>query len=248
MDSRGWNPLFSALDSFPSLQVIVIIDPLNGPGADALPDSNYIAGISFLNAYSNVRTIGYVRSTKGARPISEYQADIDKYANWDSLASADISMHGIFIDEANNDPAALQYYADFSSYAHQRFPDADAVVVQNPGVTTPQTFFDTMPTDVFVTFENFASQMWAPFTIFTDPLYANTPHERQAAIFHDFGGSTTDLVNITDTVGETAAMRYIFVTTQSDYNSFSTNLSIFVAAVNGTNNFMAQHPEWYPRD
>lgn len=146
----------------------------------------------------NVGTCRYVRSTKGARPPAEYQAEVDKYANWATFADADIAMHGIFIDEANNDPTTLQYYADFSAYAHAAFPEDDALVVLNPGVVTPQEFFDAMPNDVFVTFENFASEMWAPFTIFTDPLYKDTPHQRQAVIFHDFFGSVTDLVNITD--------------------------------------------------
>ncbi|EJD32182.1 hypothetical protein AURDEDRAFT_178788, partial [Auricularia subglabra TFB-10046 SS5] len=121
------------------------------------------------------------------------------------------------------------------------------LVIHNPGGTTPQSFFDAVPRDSFVTFENFASQMWAPSSIFKNPAYAGTPRQRQAAIIHDFNGSTTGLVNITDTMGEIEDMKYVFVTTQSDYNTFPTNWQTFAAAVHGTNTFMAEHPGWYPR-
>ncbi|KZV91552.1 hypothetical protein EXIGLDRAFT_648144 [Exidia glandulosa HHB12029] len=245
-DACAWKPLYDTVEANPGIQFNVVVNPGNGPGANAFPDSNYIAAVSTLNAHVNVKTIGYVASTKGARPVSEYQADVSKYAGWAAYSGANIAMHGIFVDEANNTPATLQYYTAFSNYIRSAFPSSDALVVLNPGTTTSQSYFDAMPNDVFVTFENFYSQMWEPFTAYTDSNFANTPHQRQAAIIHDFTGSTTDLVNVTDTTGEITDMKYIFVATQGDYNSFPTNWASFVAAVSGTNNWMAQHPDWYP--
>jgi len=128
-------------------------------------------------------------------------------------------MDGIFIDEASNSESASQvsYFTAFSNYIRSRIPNA--LVVHNPGTTTPQVYFDAMPQDIFVTFENYyrcvchtnstrssgsqylARSVWKngdPWTIWTDPVYANTPRRRQAVICHHFTGSTTDLVNITD--------------------------------------------------
>lgn len=58
-DVCAWNPLFDALDAFPTLQFNVVVDPNSGPGDDTLPDSNYVAAVAALNAYPNVQTIGY---------------------------------------------------------------------------------------------------------------------------------------------------------------------------------------------
>ncbi|EJD36195.1 hypothetical protein AURDEDRAFT_117143 [Auricularia subglabra TFB-10046 SS5] len=243
-DVCAWKPLYDALDAYPSLQFTVIVDPNNGPGAGDLPDAPYIAAVSTLNSYANVQTIGYVASHWGARPVNEYQSDVNKYVNWGTYSAANIAMHGVFVDEASNDPATLSYFTDFSNYVHSAFDNG--LVVHNPGVTTPQAFFDAMPNDVFVTYENAASNMWVPFTIFTDPLYKDTPRKRQAAIMYGFTGTTDNLVNTTDTVGEIERMGYVFVTTQPDYNNFPTNWETVAAAINGTNRYMAEHPEWFP--
>jgi len=160
-------------------------------------------------------------------------------------------VEGVFIDEGSNDLAKLQYYTDFSNYIHEKFPAEDTLVVSNPGTITPQEYFDAMPRDVFVTFEYFTNKQWDPWTIFTDDNYKETPRDRQAAIFHSWEVNVEDdvqrLVNLTDYIGEVERMKYIHVSTAADYNSFPTNFQQFVSAVNGTNWYMSEHPEWFSR-
>ncbi|KZV91558.1 hypothetical protein EXIGLDRAFT_769800 [Exidia glandulosa HHB12029] len=246
-DLCAWKPLYETLEANPGVQFTLVINPNSGPGDAAVPDSNYIAAVATVNALANVKTVGYVRSTWGARPVGEYQAEITTYANWATYPDANIAVHGIFVDEANNTASTLQYYTDFSNYAHSAFPSDDTLVVQNPGTPLDQSWFDAMPNDVFVTFEGFYANMFDDWTAYTDSRFADTPHQRQASIIHSFTGSTTDLVTVTDTTAELTDIRYIYVTTAEDYNSFPTNLDTFVAAVSGTNAWMAANPESYPR-
>ncbi|KZV91551.1 hypothetical protein EXIGLDRAFT_95092 [Exidia glandulosa HHB12029] len=246
----NWQPLYDVIHAYPALQFNVIVNPASGPGpSGSLPDVEYKAGISALNAYPNARTIGYIASHNGTKPALAYQDEIKTYSGWSSYRAANIAVHGIFIDETNTDTAKIPYFSNFSTAIHKTFGD-NALVVHNPGVITPQAFFNAIQKDVFVTFENFYNKMWVSDTIFTttNPTYKNTPHERQAAILHNFNGSIpTDLVNVTDTVGELYDMKYIYITDQPEYNTSSTILSRFAASVNGTNTFMSQHPEWFPR-
>ncbi|KAH7101685.1 Spherulation-specific family 4 [Auriculariales sp. MPI-PUGE-AT-0066] len=245
----AWKPLYDSLSAYPNIQFTVIVDPQDGPGPkNTLPDSNYVAAITAINAYANAKTIGYVASTHSARPVDEYQDDVDTYLYW-GTQDANLAMHGIFIDEASNDPTTIPYYTTFSQYIRNlTWPGGTPTVIHNQGATLPQSFFDAMPQDIFVTFENAYSvyESATPWTIWTDPIYESLPGPRQAVIFYNFTGTVTDMVTITDTSAEIRAFKYAFVTTGPDYNSWSTEWSTFVAAVNGTNAWMAAHPDTYP--
>ncbi|EJD35617.1 hypothetical protein AURDEDRAFT_47624, partial [Auricularia subglabra TFB-10046 SS5] len=110
-DICAWKPLYDSLDAYPTLQFTVIINPNSGPGGNrTFPDASYIAAISALNAYANVQTIGYVASHWAARPVAEYQADVNTYAHWASHTGGNIAMHGIFVDEASTNTADIAYY------------------------------------------------------------------------------------------------------------------------------------------
>ncbi|KAH7100969.1 Spherulation-specific family 4 [Auriculariales sp. MPI-PUGE-AT-0066] len=250
-DLCAWKPLYDVIESYPTLQFVVVVNPNSGPGPiGSLPDENYAAAITAVNSYPNVKSIGYIRSTWAARPVGEYQADVDTYAGF---AASNYTIEGVFIDEASNDVANLQYYQDFSNYIHDKLPADDTLVVSNQGTVTPQEFFDTMPRDVFVTYEYYTSGQWDEGTIFNtnDPRFTSAPRDRQASIFHSWDSSAPDdstrLVNLTDYVGEVQKMKYIWVSTTDNYNSFPTNMAQFVSAVNGTNWYMEQHPEWFSR-
>lgn len=248
-DACAWKPLYDALDAYPAVNFTIVINPASGPGNETFPDDNYISGISALNSYANAQTIGYISSLRAKKSQDDFEREVDRYVNWTSSPDGDIAMHGIFIDDVTRDAANVTYYAKLSNYTREAFGnsglDSEARVVLNPGTTTPEAFFESMQQDIFVTFEGNYADMWDPFTIFTDPVYKNTPRDRQAAIIHDFSGSTADLVNVTNTVGpELKKMRFVFVTDLPEYNvTLPTAWETFVAAVNGTNAFVETQPE-----
>ncbi|KZW00150.1 hypothetical protein EXIGLDRAFT_559873, partial [Exidia glandulosa HHB12029] len=140
-DLCAWKPLYETLEANPSLQFTLVINPNSGPGDGAFPDSNYISAVATVNALSNVKTIGYVRTTWGRRPISEYQAEVSVYAGWATYSASNIGLHGIFISEANNTDSTLQYYTNCSTYAHTAFPAGNTLVMLSPGTPIDQSWF-----------------------------------------------------------------------------------------------------------
>lgn len=90
-----------SIQEHPNLNFTVIINPNSGPGDSALPDDSYTPEIAKLNSFPNVRTVGYVRTGYGTRNISDVLADVATYSGWAS--GVNISMHGIFFDEAPYD-------------------------------------------------------------------------------------------------------------------------------------------------
>ena len=77
------------------------MNPNSGPGsAPWWPNDDYIREIPRLNAYLNVRTVGYVGTTYGRKPLEEVYADIAQYAKWSSDDNCPgLGVSGIFFDE-----------------------------------------------------------------------------------------------------------------------------------------------------
>jgi hypothetical protein len=98
------------LDAHPELHFLVVINPSNGPGNNPLPDDNYSAQILKLNNYTNVETVGYVRTGYATQNITNVAEEVATYAGWDTQNNS-LAMHGIFFDEAPH-----EYSADAVSY------------------------------------------------------------------------------------------------------------------------------------
>jgi hypothetical protein len=47
------------IEANPTVDFTIIINPDSGPGPNALPDGNYITGITALNKHPNVKLVGY---------------------------------------------------------------------------------------------------------------------------------------------------------------------------------------------
>ncbi|TID26577.1 cell surface spherulin 4-like protein [Venturia nashicola] len=95
----AWDPLYQAIQTHPSVDFTVVINPASGPGPDPLPDPNWTKEIERLNTFSNVRTIGYVALDYGKRAVDGAYADIAKYAQW-RATNPSLAMQGIFLDES----------------------------------------------------------------------------------------------------------------------------------------------------
>jgi hypothetical protein len=76
-----------------------VINPASGPGPGSIPDANYTREIPLLNAYANVRTVGYVSTDYARRDLRSILRDIDLYSGWAEVTTADLSVRGIFLDE-----------------------------------------------------------------------------------------------------------------------------------------------------
>jgi spherulation-specific family 4 protein len=117
---------------------LLVINPANGPGADALPA--YRSAVRAAQ-HAGARVLGYVPTTYGERPVADVVADVDRYTSW-------YRVDGIFLDEASHDVERLAYYAAVGRHVRAA---ADRLVVLNPGVVPAPEYFDVA--DVVVTFE-----------------------------------------------------------------------------------------------
>jgi len=92
------------------LNYTVIVNPDSGPGPGKAPNYDFLLAIQRLNAYPNVRTVGYVRTGYGNRSIDDVLHDVATYSGWATNATG-IAMHGIFFDEA-----PYQYSSQIADY------------------------------------------------------------------------------------------------------------------------------------
>jgi Spherulation-specific family 4 len=116
---------------------IVVINPDDGPGAQAQP--SYRRAVRTLQA-TGTRVLGYVPTGYASRPLAAATADVDRYVSW-------YAVDGIFFDEAGSSEAQLPYYRALARHAHA----AHRTVVLNPGAVPAQGYFDVA--DTIVTFE-----------------------------------------------------------------------------------------------
>ena len=81
-----------------------------------VPDEQYYSAIQKLNSYSNVQTVGYVRTGYATRDIDTVIEEVKTYAGWSSNSSS-IAMSGIFFDESPHEysDSAVEYMKNISS-------------------------------------------------------------------------------------------------------------------------------------
>lgn len=106
--ASAWSNVTAAIAANPKVNWQIIINPNSGPGVYP-PDANYIAGVSKINSYPNVLTLGYIATGYTQIPLTTVKSQIDTYAKWWSYTGADIAIDGIFFDEVNNTAASTVY-------------------------------------------------------------------------------------------------------------------------------------------
>lgn len=188
--ASAWSSATAAIAAYPKVQWQVIVNPDSGPGTTGYPtDQNYITGISMLNSYPNVKTLGYVDTSNTNRAYSAVVSDIDVYASWANYpnTSYNISIAGIFFDDVNNtvSEAVTTYMHNASAYAYATVPSDITPVVFNPGALAPTTLFSYC--DTMVEFENVSSIYENDSTIATIP---SAYRGQSAIVVHDTAPST----------------------------------------------------------
>jgi hypothetical protein len=180
-DDSTWSPVFNAADAHPDILFQVIVNPDSGPGdtskisrqnrkstalncSIAYPDDSYIASVALLNSYSNVQVIGYIPTEYATRDISTVKSAISTYSGWSSYKAKNITVSGIFFDEAprTNDATLISYMQEVSESAKS---SSLPTVIFNPGtkLETGAAAEYFKAADLIVEFENSYST-WTSIT------------------------------------------------------------------------------------
>jgi hypothetical protein len=224
--ASAWSSVTAAVAAYPSVQWQIVINPDSGPGSTQYPDSNYIAGISELNGYDNVQTLGYVDTAFTNRAYADVQADINTYAGWADYTGANIGVDGIFFDDVTTGTttADYTYMQNAANYAYDTIPTDTTYVIFNPGTLSPTQYFDYA--DTIVEFENTYANYEGQTTISTFP----SGYRHQSAILiHDTPTTTTNVQTPVDTM-HTDGVGAFYYTYDCCYNSLSSTLLNAVAS------------------
>ena len=137
--NSSWTALIQQKLANPSIPVIAVVNPGNGPGSTR--DPNYASWIDKLTS-SGIVVVGYISTEYGAVSISAVESQISTYKSW-------YAVSGIFLDEMSNVNGLQSYYSTVTAYARSL---GMYMVVGNPGTDVPSSFLGIV--NVLVVFEN----------------------------------------------------------------------------------------------
>ncbi|KAI9744745.1 MAG: hypothetical protein M1818_001670 [Claussenomyces sp. TS43310] len=221
----AWDNFYSNITANPALTFSIVINPSSGPGTGSTPDSNYIAGISHLNSFSNTELYGYVHTTEATRSVSAMEADIKKYAGWASYASADIHMDGIFFDEAPSTYTKTKYTTmqTVTQYANTTVSPPLKNIIYNPGVV-PDSRYYALATTINA-FEDYYSN-WSPSSYSTVPAQYRA---QSTMLIHDFTDNLSQQNAVVQNVIAQGGWQGLYINNQSDYSDMSDLWASFCA-------------------
>lgn len=130
----SWAAVAAAKQLHPSVPVLAVINPANGPGPSQ--SAAYTAGIARLIA-AGIRVLGYVATGYTARGEGAVKADIDA---WKAFYP---QLGGIFFDEESNTQGDDLFYRNVSQYAKAQ---GFGYTVGNPGQDTSASFVGAVDT------------------------------------------------------------------------------------------------------
>ena len=136
----SWAAVAAAKAAHPTVPVLAVVNPSNGPGGAAAPD--YASGIARLTA-AGVKVIGYVHTSWGSRPAPELQTEMGQWKSWYPGVS------GVFFDEMAAVAGKEAYYSGLTAYAKSNGLD---FTIGNPGQDSSPTYVGTE--DVILIYEN----------------------------------------------------------------------------------------------
>ncbi|KAA8576445.1 hypothetical protein MFRU_009g03000 [Monilinia fructicola] len=222
-NSTSWSTLTTSIVSNPNLKFHVVVSP-NLAFTD--PDANYVAGLSILKSHANVLTLGYVYTSYGLRDISEIEADINRYVEWNK--PTEIPIDGIFFDESPSNNSTFSYMSTLSSYAKTSLGAGKDYVFLNPGVPVDASFY-TLADSINVFEESYANFNKTALNSLDKTLLAKSTYA-----IHDFTGTTTQQTDLIMQLAS-ANLAGMLITTQPGYAVWSSLWSSFCSAVNRLN-------------
>jgi len=121
----SWSGTIQTKQSYPSVPIIAIINPNNGPGSSS--DPTFVSGIKSLQN-AGVIVLGYVATgyaTSSYSGVSNMESQMADYKNW-------YGVNGIFFDEMSSSGSTASYYQTLETYAKSL---GFTMNVGNPGTT-----------------------------------------------------------------------------------------------------------------
>ncbi|KAI8942630.1 hypothetical protein NX059_000684 [Plenodomus lindquistii] len=228
-DPGAWNPLYAALEKYPTLHFVIVINPNSGPGeAPWWPNTDYVREILRLKAYRNVTLVGYVRATYCNRRISDVLEDIETYAS--RAVELSHALQGIFIDETVNlyTKAVKGYLDDIDRKVHStKALGANPLSIHNPG-TAVNAGLATPGPDITVVVET----SYAQFVTKDYQAWLQTsPYGRSQSCYMLHSVPAEQVERLTKSLKYRA--QYVFVTSASAefYNQWADSWQGFVATV-----------------
>jgi len=138
-----WDSLVSVRSLYPSINIIIIANPANGPGSSV--DDTYKTYIQKMRD-NGIGVLGYVWTDYGKRNATDVERDIDNWLSW-------YNVTGIFFDGVNLSAADESYYRDLVTYLKDN--STSYMAVGNPGYNNDSTLSDyTDIFDVLVIYDN----------------------------------------------------------------------------------------------
>lgn len=191
--AANWKPVFNAIEAQPNLPWLVAANVDSGPGGSKTPgndDTNYIAGVSKLNSYKNVKTIGYVRTDYARSPMNDLKANITAWSGWSTYTASNIAVSGVFFDECATDN--LNYLTEAITFARSAFKNPITVVC-NFGVKASADYYKIC--DVVIAYESSLNASNAPPYKGLSTLQSNViagSESKAAIIVNQFTGNAVD--------------------------------------------------------
>lgn len=175
VDSR-WQ---SVLDTRPPF---ALVNPNSGPGRNV--DGNYL-DLSGRLSQKGIKSIGYVSTRWGARPVSEIMDEIATYRSW-------YGIDGVFFDEApnfwsTNQAGHIAKYSELRDRLRSLY-GADFFIIHNPGTVPIEALIPLA--DVHMSFESSASNYLTNADFFPAWLKKHAPK-----MWHVVFGVTTENVD-----------------------------------------------------
>ena len=126
-----WTQLEQAKLAYPSVPVIAIINPDNGPGPSS--ESSYVSGIKTMQA-DGIIVLGYVDTQYAGLSKSQAENQVSDYYSW-------YKVNGMFFDEMQNSPGDESYYTTLSQYTYGL---GMTYTMGNPGTATSSSYIGTV--------------------------------------------------------------------------------------------------------
>ncbi|KAH8647894.1 spherulin 4-like cell surface protein [Xylariales sp. PMI_506] len=227
LNNTTWDPVYTAFALRPDLNFTVIVNPSSGPGDTEFPNADYTEAISKLNAFDNVRTVGYVRTGYATRNITNVTSEVATYAGWSGNSSS-LAMHGIFFDESPYEYSAdaVAYMSTIDSFVKDSAGILGSkTVIHNPGVIPDSRYNDTN-LDITVIFEQTYTE-WQNKSVSVEAL----PATRGAYSIMVNSVPTMDNSTMSTYVDELSDLgEYLFITsnTENIYETFATDWLQFI--------------------
>jgi len=214
--ASNWQPYADAAKAHPSVKFNLVINPNNGP--DGAVKDEFATGIALLRKYSNIKIIGYVRTTYGDRAPADVNADVTTYANWPAASRPD----GIFFDETA--PNNVAYMKSITAFA--KGTACGSHITFNPGADAISADYFDIADDIMIYEHDYNS--------FQSSLLTNAKRPaKSTAAMYEFPTDASTLASVVSSF-KLAGWYSLFLTTSALNNAYSTtgsNWSAFVTEV-----------------